>query len=397
MRYRFGNCELRKDTHELLVDGQPVAVEPQVFALIRHLVERPGELVTLDDLCDAVWDGRIVSDSAVSARISKARSLLGDSGSRQAIIKTVPKRGFRFVAPVERQDTVAPAGADRPAPDRAPRQTVRFCRSADGHEIAYARSGSGPPLLRAGHWLTHLEHDWNSPVWRPFLDELGHEFEIVRYDQRGNGLSDWNLREFTLESCVADLETVADAAGLDRFALYGTSQGVPIAVAYAARHPERVSRLVLHGGYAQGRLVREGLDEREQGEAILTLIRHGWGQPGSPFIRAFSSMFIPDATAEQLSSLTDLQRQTTSPENAATIRNAVDRFDVSYLLGNISVPTLVLHARNDGVQPLDQGRKLAAGIPDAEFTMLESANHVILSHEPAWTVLFAELKRFLLV
>ena len=185
-------------------------------------------------------------------------------------------------------------------------------------------------------------------------------------------------------------------AGLEKFALYGISQGAPISIAYAIRNPERVSHLILHGGYALGRLVRGSLEEREQGEALLTLIRYGWGKAGSPFLKAFSSMYIPDGTTEQIESLAALQRQTTTPENAADIRKAIDSFDVTGLLENVSMPTLVIHARNDGVHPLDEGRTLAAGIKNSEFLMLESNNHVILDHEPAWDELFDGMKSFIL-
>ena len=260
-----------------------------------------------------------------------------------------------------------------------------------GTRIAFATTGSGYPLVRAGHWLTHLEHDWHSPIWRPFLDELGRVFRVTRYDQRGNGLSDWNVGNFHLTAFVEDLEAVVDSADIERFALYGTSQGAPIAIAYATRHPDRVSHLILHGGYVRGRLLRGSTEEREQGEALLTLIRHGWGKVGSPFLQAFSTMYIPGGTKEQIASLVELQQLTTSPENAASLRAAVDSFDVGDLLEHVITPTLVIHARNDGVQPLDQGRKLAAGIKNAEFLMLESANHMILQHEPAWHVLFNEL------
>ncbi len=393
MRYRFGSCELRTDSHELFVGGAPRAVEPQVFDLLHLLVSRAGELVSHDELIATVWGGRIVSDSAISARISAARAAVGDDGARQALIKTVSRRGFRFVGEVERLDGAVARNPAAAAPDS---QRLRFCRAPDGTRIAFATSGTGPPLVRAGHWLTHLEHDWHSPVWRPFLDELGRSFRVTRYDQRGNGLSDRNVEDFSLEAFVGDLEAVVEAAGLDRFALYGTSQGAPIAVAYAVRHPQRVGHLILHGGFLRGRLLRESAAETEPAEALLTLIRHGWGTPGSPFLQAFASIYVPEGTREQIASLTELQRLTASPENAARLRAAVDRFDVGDLLGRVAVPTLVLHARNDGVQPLDQGRALAAGIPGAEFVLLESANHVILEHEPAWPRLFEALRRFVL-
>jgi len=189
---------------------------------------------------------------------------------------------------------------------------------------------------------------------------------------------------------------VVKAAGLDRFALYGSSQGAPIAIAYAARHPERVSHLILHGGYIQGRLIRGSKEEREQGQALLTLIRHGWGKPESPFLKAFTSMYIPDGTREEIESLVELQQKATSSENAARLRAAIDCFDVAHFLPEITVPTLVVHARNDGVQPLDQGRALAAAIKNAEFLMLESSNHVVVQSEPAWDEFFRALRNFVI-
>ena len=238
-----------------------------------------------------MWGGRIVGESTISARINAARRAVRDDGERQAIIATVSRRGIKLVADVV-ADAREPSRPVRPAANQQ-QQRVQLCHSRDGTRIAYATFGSGSPLVRAGHWLTHLEHDWHSPVWRPFLDELGKDFSVTRYDQRGNGLSDWDPPTFSLDAFVEDLEAVIDRAGLDRFALYGVSQGAPIAAAYSARHPDRVSKLILHGGYVQGRLTRGDEREREQGEALLTLIRHGWGKPEGPFIQAFASMFIP--------------------------------------------------------------------------------------------------------
>lgn len=393
MRYRFGDATLVPETRELVLGGEVRAVEPQVFDLIHFLVRERDRVVSVDELIAAIWDGRIVSDSAIAARISAARTAIGDDGARQALIKTVRGRGFRFVGAVAVEGSGgAPVG--RPAKDELARQRIAFCRSADGARIAYATSGAGYPLVKAGHWLTHLEHDASSPVWQPLFDGLSRSFSLLRYDQRGNGLSDWDVADFAFDRFVEDLEAVVDAAGLERFALLGSSQGAPIAVAYAARHPDRVSHLILQGGFERGRLVRRSASEREQGEAILTLIRHGWGKRGSPFLNAFASMFIPDGSKSQIDSLVDLQRLTTSPENAVRLRAAVDGFDVSGLAGKVRTPTLVLHARDDGVQPLDEGRRLAAAISGAEFVLLESANHVILAQEKAWPVLFGEIRRF---
>lgn len=391
MRYRFGNCELVPQTRELRFAGEPRSIEPQVFDLILCLVEARERVVSQDELIDLVWSGRIVSDSAIGARVSAARAAIGDDGRSQALIRTIPRRGFRFIGQVSTDAGVRSAPQ---AADDEHRQRIAFCRSADGTRIAYAAGGSGYPMVKAGHWLTHLEHDRNSPIWGPFLERLEERFRLYRYDQRGNGLSDWTIGAATLDSFVEDLAGVVDAAGLDQFALYGSSQGVPIAVAYAARNQHRVSHLILQGGYEKGRLVRETEVDREQAEAILTLIRHGWGKSGSAFISAFSSMFIPNASREQLDSLAELQRLTTSPENAALLRAAVDRFDVSPEAGAVATPTLVLHCRNDAIQPIDQGRQLASVIPGAEFVMLESNNHIVLPQEPAWPILFSSIERF---
>ena len=395
MVYRFGPFVLVPESRELLGHGAARAVEPQVFDLLHYLVKQRQRVVGPDELVAAIWNGRIVSDSAIAARISAARVAIDDDGKQQRWIRTMPRRGFRFVGAVEEVSAQAPAPSGV-ARDPDSRQRVAFCRSSDGTRIAYATSGMGYPLVKAGHWLTHLEHDWTSPVWRPFLDRLNRQFRVVRYDQRGNGLSEWNTADFSLERFVEDLEAVVDAARVERFALYGTSQGAPIASVYASRHPDRVSHLILHGGYEKGRLVRAPLSDREQGEAILTLMRHGWGKANSAFINAFATMFIPGGSRVQIDSLVELQRRTTSPDNAMAIRRAVDGFDVSGCLGRIGVPTLVVHARDDGVQPLEQGFRLAAAIPGAEFLMLESRNHVILPEEDAWPALFDGLKRFIL-
>lgn len=393
MIYRFGDYSLDTTGFELRSNDEVVPVEPQVFSVLMYLVENRARVVSRDDLISSVWGGRIISDAALSSRISAVRQAVGDTGEAQQIVKTIRSRGFRFMADVTETNGTQ---HDKRATLASPmfNQKIRFCESKDGTQVAFATVGDGAPLVRAGHWLTHLEHDWHSPVWRPLLDEFTKTFQVCRYDQRGNGLSDWSIRNTSLDAFVDDLEAVVDAAELERFALYGTSQGAPIAIAYAVRHPERVSHLILHGGYVRGRNLRASEAEREQGEAILALIRHGWGKEDSPFIKAFTSMYIPDGTKEQIDSLADLQAQTVSPENAVILRTAVDNFDVSDLLAKVSVPALVIHGRNDGVQPLDEGRKLASGIKGAEFVLLDTANHAPLKQEPAWDRLFEAIREF---
>ncbi len=412
MRYRFSTFELDTGRHEFRAGGELLALEPQVFDVLRHLVENHDRMVSRDELIEAVWDGRIVSDATISARINAVRRALGDSGKTQDFIKTIPRRGFRFVAQVTVIGAKAlgeEARSSGPEPNggavdaevaMAPEvaQIIRFCRSADGTRIAYASTGAedGFPLVRVGHWLSHLELDWHRPVSRLLLNELAQTFAVTRYDQRSQGLSDRSVDNFCQEAFVDDLEAVVDAAGLDDFALYGGSQGAPIGLAYAVRHPDRVRCLILHGGYVRGRMRREAAGESEQGEALVTLMRHGWGKEGSPFMKAFTSMYMPNATPEQLQGAVKLQKQTASPENAVKLRIAVDNFDVSDLLDKVASPTLVIHARNDGIQPLDQGRELAAGIADAEFVLLESDNHVILPEEPAWPELIEAIRAFVL-
>ena len=255
--------------------------------------------------------------------------------------------------------------------------------------------GDGPPLVKTGHWLTHLEHDWNSPIWSPYLHELAATHRLIRYDARGNGLSDWEVADISFEARVRDLETVVDAARLDRFPLLGVSQGCAISIAYAVRHPERVSHLVLYGGFARGRRHRGSEQEIQNCDAVLTLMREGWGQDNPAFRQLFTSLFIPGGTMEQMQWYNDLQRITTSPENAVRLRQTSDDVNVMQLLPQVRVPTLILHCRNDAVQPFEEGRIMAAGIPGARFVALEGRNHIILEGDPGWERFLDEVRTFL--
>ena len=286
----------------------------------------------------------------------------------------------------------AAAGPTVAAPDIV--QDIRFCLAPDGVRLAYATAGSGPPLVKTANWLNHLEFDWESPVWRHLLHALARDFRLVRYDERGNGLSDWNVADISFEAFVRDLEAVVDAAGLDRFPLLGVSQGCAVSVAYAVRHPERVSRLVLYGGYAKGWGKRDA-EAAELHQALATLIRHGWGQDGGSFRQMFTARYLPEGTAEQLRWHVELQRISTSPETAHRIYQTLSTIDVRPLLPEVRVPTLVLHCRNDAGVPFNEGRELAAGIPGARFVPLEGRNHLFLEQEPAFSRFLAELRSFL--
>lgn len=276
------------------------------------------------------------------------------------------------------------------------RQSIRFCSAHDGVRIAYATSGRGPPLVKAANWLSHLEYDWESPVWRPLLDALSRDHTLIRYDERGCGLSDWNVDDLSFDAWVHDLETVADAAGVDRFPLLGISQGASIAVAYAVRHPERVTHLVLHGGYTRGRLKRARSEQqRDEAEMMIRLAEIGWGRENPAFRQFFTTQFIPDGTPEQHRWWNELVRITTSPQNAARIMRRFGEIDVADLLPRVGCPTLVLHATRDARVPFDEGRMLAGLIPGARFVPVESNNHVLLDSEPGWRRWLDEVRAFL--
>jgi DNA-binding SARP family transcriptional activator/pimeloyl-ACP methyl ester carboxylesterase len=279
--------------------------------------------------------------------------------------------------------------------DAAMSQDIRYCRSPDGVRIAYAISGKGPPLLRAAHWMSHLQYEWESPVWRHWIDSLSAENTLVRYDERGNGLSDWDAADLTLAAMVSDLESVADATGLAVFPLLGVSQSCAVSVAYAVRHPERVSHLVLYGGYAKGWRRRGDPHEIDTHEAMTTLIREGWGKDNPAFRQLFTETFIPRASREQMAWFNNLQKETASPANASRLHSAFGDMDVATLLEQVRVPTLVLHARNDAAVPFAQGKVLAAGIPGAHFVDLNSANHILLGDEPAFAEFLHEVRSFI--
>ena len=283
---------------------------------------------------------------------------------------------------------------DDPAPDTEPLQEIRFCRGTSEARLAYAIHGTGPPLVIVSCWLGHLQHDWRSPVWRHFLDDLGRIATVIRYDERGFGLSDWSVDDFSLEARVGDLESVVAAAGHERFALLGMSGGAPVAIAYAAQHPERVTRLILYGGATAGSLPLTAEEAAEQA-AYEALIRVGWAKPDSRFRRVFTSAFIPNATEEQMRWMDDLQRMSTSTENALASRLARQRADVRQTLPSVKSPTLSLHARDDRMVSFESARDASASIPDARLVPLESANHILLAEEPAWPVFLREVEAFM--
>src|SRR5262245_48417253 len=305
-------------------------------------------------------------------------------------LKNIPKPVDVFAI-----DLAAGEKAGAADPGRA-EVKVDYCRASDGVRLAYAIAGRGPPLVKTANWMNHCEYDWeDGSIARHFFMGLARDFTLLRYDARGNGMSDWDVDDVSLDAWVSDLETVVDAAGLERFPLLGMSQGCAISVAFAVRHPERVTHLILYGGFARGAYRRAKNElELQKAKALATLIRTGWGEETPVFRQLFSTLFMPGGTPEQMQKFAERQRKTTTPECAYRYFEVTRNLDVSELLPQVSVPTLVMHKRDDQVQPFEAGRELAAGIPGARFVALQGQNHFPLQQDPATERMLEEIRLF---
>ena len=376
------------------------AVEPQ-----RRMQFRMGI-----NLGDVIYDeARIYGDGInVAARLEAIAEPGGICISRRAyelvedrlalaVRELGPQTLKNIARPVEvlaiDLDGTGHANSPKPA---ALSQEIKYCRAPDGVRLAYASAGRGPPLVKTANWLNHLEYDWECPIFRHIFVGLTENFTLIRYDARGNGLSDWEVDDVSLDAWVRDLETVVDAAGIERFPLLGFSQGCAISIVYALRHPERVSHLVLYGGFARGRYTRATSDlEREKVKAMRTLMLVGWGEENPMFRQIHTHQLIPGATKEQHDAFNELQRRTTSPECAARYFEIVCNIDVTALLRQVTVPTLVVHGRGDEAVPLEEGRRLATGIPGARFVVVPGNNHIPLPQDSTWPRVLDEIKLFL--
>jgi len=393
-RYGFGDFVVDVGAREIRRAGRRVAVEPQVFDVLVVLLRERHRVVTKEELLDRVWHTRMVSESALTSRIKALRRALGDDGQSQSVIRTAHGHGFRFVAGIHPVQPDVARPVQRTA--RPLEQEIHFCRTRDGVRLAYAFLGRGPPLVKVANWLTHLEYDLESPVWRHWYEELGARYRLLRYDERGTGLSDLDVDGYTVDAWVDDLEAVVDAAGLDRFPLFGISQGGAVAIQYAVRHPERVSPLVLWGAFITGPGLRARKPEHlREAQLMLELAQMGWGRQHPIFRHVFTLRFLPEGPPEAWTAFDELQLRTTPTANAIRFLEAFNAVDVEATAARVTVPTLVLHARHEKLVPPSQGQLIAETIPGSRFVSLDSCNHLLLSGEPAWPRFLEQVEQFL--
>lgn len=273
-------------------------------------------------------------------------------------------------------------------------QQVQFCLSEDDAQIAFARVGTGATILKAPNWLNHIEYEWRSPIWGPLLNKIATQHELIRFDQRGGGLSDWDVSKISEDRMISDMINVVNAAGLERFTLLGISQGCAFSIRYAFENPEKVNGLILFGGYVRGRLMRNSEESKILHETAQSLIAAGWGSNNPAFRTFFTSSFIPDATVQQASSFDELQRVSTSAKNGARIQQMNATVDVSELAKQLKIPCLVLHCEGDQITPHDEGRRMAALIPGSQFVTLEGNNHALIENTPAFDKFVLEVTNF---
>ena len=318
-------------------------------------------------------------------------------GVKRRLAKRFKNAGINWSADKRSKINLSDTNTKKPAPERQllARQKIQFCTADDDVRIAYATIGDGSPIVKAANWLSHLEYDWDSPIWSPLFRELAVDHYFVRYDERGNGLSDWDVNDISFESFVTDLETVVKACKVDQFTLLGISQGAAVSIEYAVRHPERVNRLILFGGYAAGWRIGASDALIKEREAVMTLTETGWGQDNPAYRQIFSSTFMPSANPSELAWFNEFQRLTTSPQNAARFLSVFGDIDVRNQLAKVTVPTLVIHSLGDQRIPATVGRDIAASIPNAQFVGLESDGHLLLGREAASKVFVETVRDFI--
>jgi serine/threonine protein kinase/alpha-beta hydrolase superfamily lysophospholipase len=372
-----------RDTPPSVTDARPDLPSGLVRVIRRCLEKDPAQ--------------RYRSTPMLVSELRTVAKAWGDNAKAPGHIEAVHRLEHPSIAPMPAatpRSTSPPSASDLSLPTT--RQKIQFCVTGDGVRLAYASAGSGYPLVKAANWLNHLDYEWDSPLWRHWLVEMTRHHRLIRYDERGNGLSQWDVKQMSFELWVQDLEAVVDASGVDRFALLGISQGGAVAISYAIRHPERVSHIILVGAFSRGLMARGTEEQMAARRALQTLVRLDWGRNNPDFKAMFTRFYIPDgSTPEQQQWFNDLQHISATPENAARLMTLVDEINVRHLLAEVSVPTIIFHGNHDKVIPAEEGRIMAAEIPSARFVPLNTGNHILLAQEPAWPVFLDELGAFL--
>ncbi len=393
-KYAFGPFHLDVVERRLFRGNEEIRLRDKLFETLRVLVENSNRLVRKDELLRTIWPDAIVEENNVDHCVSSLRKVLRPDN----FIETVPRHGYRFNAQVRTSTpsaTVAIADARNfDDADILEELETRFFTTSDGTRIAYTIGGQGPILIRCTDWLNHLGFEWKNPFLRAWLQEVMKHNTLVRYDARGCGLSDWLVDDFSFERSVDDFEELADHVGADDFAICGGCRGAVIAANYVVRHPDRVSKLIFQGAFSNG-WPPPSEDSTEQFEAMLTLMRLGWGRDNPAFRQLWTSLFMPDATPDQMLWMNELQRISTSPENAVRLTRELPRMRMIDLLPKISTPTLVIHSSHDGAVPVSEGRLIASRLPNATFVELESRAHLVAPGDPAFHVFAKAVGTFL--
>jgi len=387
---------LNLEDGSLSSDDFSSTLSPKAAAVLSTLIADPGTVQSREDILEKVWQGLNVSPDLVREYIFEIRQALNDDAKNPKYVETVGRRGFRLIGSVsidsdERRDSTKKQTDIRPTP----MPVVKFCHSTDGTSIAHAQSGDGYPLLISGSWMTHLEQDWENPAFGDYIRYLSERFSVIRYDQRGNGLSEWADVDISFDRMVDDMEAVVDAHGHERVAILGLSQGASVSIAYALRKPERISHLILSGGYARGRRQRGNRADVEESEALVNLIRNSWGNENPAIRQILTTLFMPDASKEEMQWFNEFQKLCGPAENIAQFRALFDDMNVTQLLPEVSTPTLVLHSDRDAVAPLSEGKLLAAEIPEASFVQLNSPNHLLFASEQDFPKMIASIQEFI--
>jgi DNA-binding winged helix-turn-helix (wHTH) protein/pimeloyl-ACP methyl ester carboxylesterase len=392
-RYRFGNFILDIDEHRLAENGSELRLRGKVFDTLCVLVQNAGRLIRKDELLQAVWPDTIVEENNLDHCVSQLRKVFGVENN---FIETVPRQGYRFNADVKTVSAAPSLVRLEPASGLgdAPEQEIKFFTTSDGVRLAYTIGGEGPVLVRCIDWINHLDFEWKNPFVRHWLSEIMRHNTLLRYDQRGSGLSDWNIEDYSFERSTKDFDELIEHLGFDRFAMFGSCQGGAIACAYAARHPERVTHLILQGAFAGG-WPKDGDVVAEQFDALLTLIRLGWGRDNPAFRQLWTTLFMPDSSPAEMDWMNELQRICTSPENAVRLMSDFPKINVLDLLPKIKCPTLVVHSRDDAAVSIKEGRLIASRIRGARFIELLSRSHMVGPGEPAWSIFVDAFSEFL--